>query len=83
MEKAYDRVDWLALWEVLRTYGVGGKLLIAIKSFYEAASACVKTESEGDLQRVVNEFYTVCKRRKLKVNAGKSKVKVVGANDKM
>ncbi len=31
-------------------------------------------ESEGDLQRVVNEFYSICKRRKLKVNAGKSKV---------
>ncbi len=26
-------------------------------------------ESEGDLQRVVNEFFSVCKRRKLKVNA--------------
>ncbi len=26
------------------------------------------------MQRVVNEFYSVCKRRKLKVNAGKSKV---------
>ncbi len=33
-------------------------------------------ESEGDLQRVVNEIYSVCKRRKLKVNAGKSKVMV-------
>ncbi len=32
-------------------------------------------ESKGDLQRVVNEFYSVC-RRKLKVNAGKSKVMV-------
>ncbi len=31
-------------------------------------------ESEGDLQRVVNEFCSVCKRRKLKVNAGKSKM---------
>ncbi len=30
-------------------------------------------ESEGDLQRVVNEFCSVCKRRKLK---GKSKVMV-------
>ncbi len=31
-------------------------------------------ESKGDLQRVVNEFYSVCKRRKLKVSTGKSKV---------
>ncbi len=30
-------------------------------------------ESEGDLQRVINEFCSVCKRRKLKVNVGKSK----------
>ncbi len=30
-------------------------------------------ESEGDLQRVVSKS-SVCKRRKLKVNAGKSKV---------
>ncbi len=28
------------------------------------------------MQRVVSEFYSVCKRRKLKVNAGKSKVMV-------
>ncbi len=34
-------------------------------------------ESEGDLQRVVNVFCSVCKRRKLKVNAGKSKVMVL------
>ncbi len=46
LEKAYDKVDWLALWEVLRMYGVGGKLLRAIKSFYEAASACVKIIGE-------------------------------------
>ncbi len=42
LEKAYDRVDWLALWDVLKMYDVGGKLLSAIKSFYEKASACVK-----------------------------------------
>ncbi len=33
-------------------------------------------EGEEDLQRTVNEFYSVCKRRKFKVNAGKSKVMV-------
>ncbi len=33
-------------------------------------------ESEGRLQRIVDEFERVCKRRKLKVNAGKSKVMV-------
>ncbi len=33
-------------------------------------------ESEGDLLREVNVFYSVRKRRKLKVNAGKSKVMV-------
>ncbi len=37
LEKAYDRVNWLALWDVLRIYGVGVKLLSAIKSFYEEA----------------------------------------------
>ncbi len=30
----------------LRIYGVGGKLLSAIKSFYEVASACVKINGE-------------------------------------
>ncbi len=33
-------------------------------------------EREGMLQRTVDEFERVCKRRKLKVNAGKSKVMV-------
>ncbi len=31
-------------------------------------------ESEGRLQRIVDDFDWVCKRRKLKVNAGKSKM---------
>ncbi len=42
----WHRADWLSLWEVLRIYGVGGKLLSAIKSFYEVASACVKINGE-------------------------------------
>ena len=32
LEKAYDRVDWEALWDVLRVYEVGGKLLNAVKA---------------------------------------------------
>ncbi len=46
LEKAYDRVDWLALWDLLKIYGVGGKVLSAIKSFYEEASAYVKISGE-------------------------------------
>ncbi len=33
-------------------------------------------EREGMLQRIVDEFDRVCKRKKLKVNAGNSKVMV-------
>ena len=32
LEKAYDRVNREALWQVLRMYDVGGKLLNGIKS---------------------------------------------------
>ncbi len=47
-EKAYDRVDGLALWDIFKIiYGVGEKLLDAIKSFYEDASACVKISGEA------------------------------------
>ncbi len=46
LEKAYDRVDWLALWEVLKIYGVGGKMLSAKNLFYEEASECVKISGE-------------------------------------
>ena len=34
LEKAYDSVDRDALWQVLRFYGIGGKLLNAVQSFY-------------------------------------------------
>ncbi len=44
--KIYQRVHWLALWEVLKIYGMEGKLLSAIKSVYGEASACVKIRGE-------------------------------------
>ena len=34
LEKAYDRVDRDAMWNVLRLYGIGGRLLRGVKSFY-------------------------------------------------
>ncbi len=46
LEKAYDRADWEALRDVLRIYGVGGRLLDGVKAFYRDASACVKAKGE-------------------------------------
>ena len=47
LEKAYDRVDREAMWRMLGIYGVGGKLLSAIKSFYVDSRACVRV---GDME---------------------------------
>ena len=33
LEKAYDSVDRNSMWQMLRVYGVGGKLLKAVQSF--------------------------------------------------
>ena len=144
LEKAYDKVDREAMWKVLQIYGVGGKLLTAVKSFYKEGRACVRSTNgnsdwfavrvglrqgcvmspwlfniymdgvvrevknwvmhrglpmigedgrewqinqilfaddtalvavtEERLQMLVEAFNTVCKRRGLKVNVGKSKV---------
>ncbi len=41
LEKAYDRIDREGLWTVLRLYGLGGRLLKAVKSFYVISRACV------------------------------------------
>ncbi len=38
-------------------------------------------ESERELQRIVDKFYNVCVRRKLKLNVGKSKVMVFKRNE--
>ena len=46
LEKAYDRVDRDAMWNVLRLYGVGGKLLQAVKSLYTDSRACVRVGNE-------------------------------------
>ena len=42
LEKAYDRVNREALWQVVRMYDDGGKLLNGINSMYVNSLACVR-----------------------------------------
>ena len=42
LEKAYDAIDRHGMWQMLRVYGVGGKLLKAVQSFYVDSGACVR-----------------------------------------
>ena len=46
LEKAHDTVDRKALWQVFGLYGVGGKLLRALKSSYVGSKACVRVGNE-------------------------------------
>ena len=48
LEKAYDRVNLFreALWQVLRMYDLGGKLLSGIKGMYVDSSACVRVKGD-------------------------------------
>ena len=41
LEKAYDTIDRHGMRQMLRVYGVGGKLLKAVQSFYIDNRACV------------------------------------------
>ena len=42
LEKAYDTIDRHRMWQMLRVYGVGGKLLKAVQSFYIDSRACAR-----------------------------------------
>ena len=44
LEKAYEKVNREALWQVLRMYDVDGKLLNGIKSMYVNSLACVRVK---------------------------------------
>ena len=56
----------------LKVNGVGWSVVTCLF----ADDTVLLAESERELQRVVDEFYSVCVRRKLRVNGGKSKVMV-------
>ena len=47
LEKAYDRD---AVWNVLRLYGIGGRLLRGLKSLYVGSKACVRVGNEVSFQ---------------------------------
>ena len=40
-ENANNTIDWHGMWQMLRVYGVGGKLL-KVQSFYIDSRACVR-----------------------------------------
>ena len=41
LENANDTIKRHGMWQMLRVYGVGGKLLKAVQSFYIDSRACV------------------------------------------
>ncbi len=53
LEKAYDRVDRKALWNVVKIYGVGTQLIEGIKAFHREANAYVTVDGE------LNDSFTV------------------------
>ena len=46
LEKTYDMIDWHRMWQMPRVYGVGEKLLKAVKSFYVDSRVCVWVEND-------------------------------------
>ena len=46
LEKAYDKVNREALWQELRMYDMGNKLLNGIKNIYVDSSACVRVKGD-------------------------------------
>ena len=46
LEKAYDTIDRHGMWQMLRVYGVGGKLLKTMQSFHVESRACVRVRND-------------------------------------
>ena len=53
LEKAYDTIDRHGMWQMLGVYGVGGKLLKAVQSFYVDSRACIQVGND------VSEWFQV------------------------
>ena len=47
LEKAYDTIDRPGMWQILRVYGIGEKLLDKVQSFYIDSRACVRVVNDA------------------------------------
>ena len=45
LEKAYDSVNRVELWKILKEYGVDEGLVRALRGFYDGSKACVRVNS--------------------------------------
>ena len=59
-EKAYDTIDRYGMWQMQRLYGVGGKLLKAVQSFYVDSRACVRVGNDVSEWFLVNDGLRHC-----------------------
>ena len=60
LEKAYDTVDQHGMWQMLRVYGVGGKLLKVVERFYVDSGACVRVGNDASEWFPVNVGLRQC-----------------------
>ena len=44
LAKTFDTIDQHGMWQMLRAYGIGGKVLKAVESFYVNSMSCVRVE---------------------------------------
>ncbi len=72
MYKKNKRLKWENIGARMKLNGVNWSVAACLL----ADDTVLVTESERELQRVVDQFHSVCSRRNLKVNAGKSNVMV-------
>lgn len=48
-EKAYDKIEQEAIWDVLKVYGVEGRLLYKVKKFYRYSDVQLATNLTRDI----------------------------------
>ena len=55
MEKIYDTIHRHGMWQMLRVYGVAGKLLKALQSFYVDSRVCIWEGNDASELILVND----------------------------